>query len=947
MKSAKLGEYVVRKDSALLSCESEINSLNKKIKSLSKDFDHRKSVLRKSGEFEMNSLNQKLSQALTERDAAKKSEEISRKKVQTIEVELAEAEEKVNLVQVAAGVNRPSQEAQKLLQNLQAMWGTIGLSIPERESAQDQISKCLEIMCHQKLEEAMKIKETTETKLNHLRKHALMISDALGNEISTAAIKSFDATEMTLTEHVEALENVLQEIEPSYSIACDRREKIVSDINLIMQSIGPTVGKLSDNLKMLLAVKPSNLKRKRLTDNRKIGNLKESREKRAKIFKNVENMVKALEPMEASSTNTDLIKRTTEFESSWDPIADEDETDESENSTFSIPANSLSSSFLDKCENDVKGLRLIKSQIIVTNSQIRDTVKDLTTKIHLSPLEVLSITIRFVKKGTKDFPDWWDAKVAEHVCNTVTNQSIHVEASESFGKHLHAINDALHHISDERLVLSEILMNLVGNAHKTLLNTVEGATDTAKATEIFNEALVRLPPLSKDYIQACIDEINALAKVSEGMVQSELETLMMVWESSDVTQSQRGEFWSEVEEATKRIETNAQSPFDAILQNTKTDFEEWLLSTVQSAIKAYKQLNVRLFKLNKIHVVVEKLRAKQDAKTKINSLDAEIRMISTQMTEFEEKASNKGRLLTKKMNSSNFLKEERFRKQMQAKFASKLESLGLLLQEWKRTEGSNFNSKTLSQDVRALLKNSDSANLVSWVEERTAMMHLKTVTSKNTKRRLTENKKTLSEIDGNPLPPQPRSGARGMIPHSPLRKKVSRSDRSASPVVNEKRPFSREKSYRIGTPPRKDQKLSSFEGSSYRAGAPLPKEGRIKRESILRSATPPIGRRESVATKGVSRKKVKPPSVSINGKKQPLTPRGSVKTSSTTNTSPNLRTTKPYRNFLDSPNRRTPPPSRTNTIEAAKDRDSKRVSILPFGNILNKTPNSKENKPPM
>ena len=130
---------------------------------------------------------------------------------------------------------------------------------------------------------------------------------------------------------------------------------------------------------------------------------------------------------------------------------------------------------------------------------------------------------------------------------------------------------------------------------------------------------------------------------------------------------------------------------------------------------------------------VEKLRSKSDTKTKILSLDSELRIQSLKLAEFEEKAGNRQRLVTKKkkLNSSSLL-QERFRKQMQNNFSSKLHKLVELLQEWQALEGCKFNAKLLSVDVNAFLIDPD--NRGDWIEKRTAFMHLKTVKQKTRRR---------------------------------------------------------------------------------------------------------------------------------------------------------------------------------------------------------------------
>jgi hypothetical protein len=131
---------------------------------------------------------------------------------------------------------------------------------------------------------------------------------------------------------------------------------------------------------------------------------------------------------------------------------------------------------------------------------------------------------------------------------------------------------------------------------------------------------------------------------------------------------------------------------------------------------------MRLFKLEQIHQEVETLRSKQDIKSRIISLDSEVRILSAKLSDFEDTKCGKNRLLTKKTGSGSLLKEERFRKQMQGKFTSKLEQLAGLLRTWIETEGDPFNVDMLSDEVIRLLENSD--HMDSWVEKRTEFMHL-------------------------------------------------------------------------------------------------------------------------------------------------------------------------------------------------------------------------------
>lgn len=943
-----------RKDSALESCEIEIDTLNSKIKSVSKTFDRRRTLsnsvtldardeesARRINEIEISTLRQTLERTTKERDQAKTVEINLKEEIQRVSLELAKEKEKNSLMEATAKQTKPTAEVRLMMENLQRIWEEIGVDIKDRGAIQEEIRNCLENICEKKLNEATAMSEEIHTNLSQLRRDISTMSESLDFSENISKLDKISCRKLPLLEQIKLLESNLNEVEPTYNAAYDRREKIVSDLNLLMKSIGYTVENLSVELKKLLDEKPSSLKRKRNIYDKARKIQKGSREKRARIFKDVENMVKALEPSEKLKNDESFMN--SGYESEVQMIDANNEGEEEDVITLFAPPKSLSSNFLDKCEKDMKELRLMKSNIIVAYSQIRDQGHDLSKSMNLSSKEVLSIVIHSLKKGKKEFPTWWQAKIAENVCNAVTHPTIHVQPSESFGIHLDAINEALQVVANGRRTLAGKLKSLIEEAHKTLLSTVEGAMDANDATALFKDALFKLPPLSKDCIQACIDEINVLTKASEGMSQSELEALTFVWKASDITQSERGEFWSEVDEATREIETKAESPFDSILQSCQSDSEEWLLSSVQSAMKAYRRLNVRLFKLSKIHDEVEKLRAKQDAKSKITSLDAEIRIISARLIEFEEKASNKGRLLTKKVNSTNFLKEERFRKHMQGKFASKLKSFGLLLQEWKRTEGSNFDSKILSEDMQALLKSSDGEDILAWVEQRTAFMHLKMVKSKTAKKKFTENRKAQIERNNTSLPHPPRSATRTRSSPSPSlrRNRAIWNEKPIASPAREKKLNSRESSYKIGTPPRKERRLTHRE-SPYRART-SPHSG----DRIPRVNSSPNHTKNNHLSKSTSRERPKNSTLVSSGTvRRNLTPKKKSSTKNTINTTGSTRTSNKgifhrHTNYSDSPRRKRTPQKMRRDSQAGK-----RASILPFGDILATTPTSKENTAP-
>ena len=139
-----------------------------------------------------------------------------------------------------------------------------------------------------------------------------------------------------------------------------------------------------------------------------------------------------------------------------------------------------------------------------------------------------------------------------------------------------------------------------------------------------------------------------------------------------------------------------------------------------------KDLKHKMFKLELIHGEVSKNRSKQDAKNRIMSLDSEIRLIDARLAAFEEKASNKARLVSKKANSGILLREEKFRKQKKNSFIAKLGKLKMELRDWEAREEQPFDTSVLSEEVRAMMVDGAEA------EERTAFMHLRTVNTRRT-----------------------------------------------------------------------------------------------------------------------------------------------------------------------------------------------------------------------
>eukprot|EP00957_Ditylum_brightwellii_P170776 12998187-Ditylum_brightwellii.AAC.1 len=279
---------------------------------------------------------------------------------------------------------------------------------------------------------------------------------------------------------------------------------------------------------------------------------------------------------------------------------------------FDLPG-SLSEAFLDDCERDVKNLRVVKSQIMVLNSEKRDEAHRLAKEMNLSRKDILSLVQHSCIKKKDDFPKWWKRTMADEVCRIITVQNGIVAANGFFTKHLDFFCQSLNGLAHGRRVLSDKLKTVVEDGQRALITTVEGMIETC-GESTFNDALCHVPHLSKDHIHACIDEMKILATTADAMAESEIEALSVVWDALKTSSNERDHFWSDLEESTKDIQTRADGPFDSVLQSCVNGAEEWVLSSVKDATKIHRLLIIRLLRLEKVHGEVEKQRGKQDAR---------------------------------------------------------------------------------------------------------------------------------------------------------------------------------------------------------------------------------------------------------------------------------------------------------------------------------------------
>jgi len=719
----ELNDNLRRKEAAFSSFEDEIQILNRRIVHLTQDLDRRRSMGSNSADAmcsdptleEISNLKEQVSKI--QHVNSKLSSDNKKYKFEVDEKELALSiiSEKMTVLQVTmknSGIGA-KKCVEETLDKLQKIWKDIGLSMDAREESRLCIEACLENSCSAALERACHQKIECESEELYLQEDVKNMYQALGlnSELSTA--QTMWSLSNTRFGTIAILKKQQSNILPTYSSAKERRLKIVSTVESIMQELGLAKADLTQNLDTVIDQTLSTFPTKKPvlptpTRTPPIHSKMTSKEIRATQFKQVEDLVRALE----GGTSDDLSKNELN-ERGPDSEKNVDEV------------NSLSDEFLNECETAVKKLRLKKAEVKISNQSLKENAKQLTTDMHLRGRELLSLSMHSMKKRMNDLPSWWDPQVAEEVCRSIVSKDGIIRVNSLFSRHLQSINESLDSVSFARRILSETLQSIIKNAHNTLLETVEGEINVNEAYASFDAALQRLPPLSKENINACIAEMNTLVTAVDAMAQSEVEALTVVWEALNVTNSGKGVFWGEVEEAVDIFQSQSLNDFDAVVKACSINIEEWLLCFVKDAQKIHRSLSIGLLKLNKIHEEVERLSAKQTSKSKIMSLDSELCILSAKLTEFEEKANSKQRL-TKKANSSSLLKEERFRKQMQSDFTSRLKALRKLLIEWESLEGQKFKSQMLSAEVGSLLANP---------EQRTAFMHLKTVRQKSRRRR--------------------------------------------------------------------------------------------------------------------------------------------------------------------------------------------------------------------
>lgn len=676
--------------------------------------------------------------------------------------ERSEVKEKLIVAEAIAKQHSESNPADAILEKLQDLWRDLGVSESKRQEAQQKIESCLEDTCNRIADEATELKVRTIDEIDRLQKELVAMSAVLGK----VAPEVIDISQegIVLLPLCDSLREEANKVRPEYTSAVERRASLVNDARTLIEVIGNDKAQPSSKLTEMITL---HLKYG--------GSSRSGREQRAQVLRNVEGMVASLDRLVGTGST---------HEAETDSVKDESFSSPSTKTALDLgPPLSLHVDLLDSCEKEVSRLRLLKSEMLVQNAELREEAAALVKDMHLSVDEIVYLTEQVSQLQTEEeTTKWWTTDVAQDVARVLLDSDRCVSTNPAFSKHLDQIRSSMETVATHRRLLSQALKSAVDRAQKTLLMTVDGEADVNEAYASFHDALFQLPSLSKEHIDACITELNALVAGVDAMRQSEVEALTVVWEALDVKSNQRSDFWSKLEEETMNMQAMDENLFDTVRNVDSRYREDWVVAATDDAHRVYAELSTRLFKLESIHQSVEQLRSRQDAKSRIISLDSEIRILSAKLGDFEDNRCNKSRLLSKKSGSGALLKEERFRKQMQTKFTSKLGQLASSLRIWIETEGESFDASLLSDEVRSLLENAD--HMDTYVENRTEFMHLnlKTHSKSTTKRSRNDTRvaRPLSEESRSRSPPRPtRSRSRdGLSPLETRPTKVARTGRS-------------------------------------------------------------------------------------------------------------------------------------------------------------------------
>ena len=228
----------------------------------------------------------------------------------------------------------------------------MGVSKSERDIAHLQIRSSLEDTCAKILDNTIDFQKKKEKEINDTQHNLEIFRNALG--VSPGIQKDFSHD--TMREHLIYLQKEIQITRPTYVEAQERSSKLALEVEGLTKVMDLKNTQISLNLQALLKFSWQRENRKRIRTTVS-SNPKSDKEYRAKIFKDVEEMVKALELIEDGDVSGIAAHGNASME--FDRIGRNEYNEE--------PPNSLSDKFLENCEKDASNLKILKSKNMVAN----------------------------------------------------------------------------------------------------------------------------------------------------------------------------------------------------------------------------------------------------------------------------------------------------------------------------------------------------------------------------------------------------------------------------------------------------------------------------------------------------------------------------------------------------------------------------------------------------
>lgn len=184
----------------------------------------------------------------------------------------------------------------------------------------------------------------------------------------------------------------------------------------------------------------------------------------------------------------------------------------------------LCHSFLDLCEKEVKKLKLVRSNRLLSTVDMFNDLGSIAREMDVSPKELASMALYSIKRLS--CPVWWDSGIWKQVEDAFCKQRSGHTATVVFINHLRLFVDTVKSIAHGRRLLSDALKNVVEESEEAILATAEGCEmDVKELYESMQKSLSKLPPLSKQHAKGCLDEMKMFTAAAESIAQSEIETL--------------------------------------------------------------------------------------------------------------------------------------------------------------------------------------------------------------------------------------------------------------------------------------------------------------------------------------------------------------------------------------------------------------------------------------